>query len=45
MMLLDCALVLFRFYEKKTGRLEDYSEIGKEVGEILKSKSNNSYKR
>ena len=34
-----------RFYEKKTGRLEDYSEIGKEVGEILKSKSNNSYKR
>ena len=34
-----------RFYEKKTGRVEDYSEIGKEVGEILKSKSNNSYKR
>ncbi|MDC3179919.1 hydroxymethylbilane synthase [Candidatus Pelagibacter sp.] len=34
-----------RFYEKKTGRLEDYSEIGKEVGEILKSKSKNSYKR
>ena len=36
---------LERFYEKKTGRLEDYSKIGKEVGEILKSKSNNSYKR
>ncbi len=36
---------LERFYEKKTGRLEDYSEIGKEVGEILKSKSSNSYKR
>ena len=34
-----------RFYEKKIGRIEDYSEIGKEVGEILKSKSNNSYKR
>ena len=34
-----------RFYEKKTGRVEDYNEIGKEVGEILKSKSNNSYKR
>ena len=34
-----------RFYEKKTGRLKDYSGIGKEVGEILKSKSNNSYKR
>ena len=34
-----------RFYEKKIGRVEDYSEIGKEVGEILKSKSNNSYKR
>ena len=34
-----------RFYEKKTGKVEDYSEIGKEVGEILKSKSNNSYKR
>ncbi len=34
-----------RFYEKKTGRVEDYSEIGREVGEILKSKSNNSYKR
>ena len=36
---------LERFYEKKTGRLEDYNEIGKEVGEILKSKSSNSYKR
>ena len=34
-----------RFYEKKTGRLVNYSEIGKEVGEILKSKSSNSYKR
>ena len=34
-----------RFYEKKTGRVEDYSKIGREVGEILKLKSNNSYKR
>jgi len=34
-----------RYYEKKTGRLENYSKIGKEVGEILKSKSSNSYKR
>ena len=36
---------LERFYEKKTGRVEDYSEIGKEVGKILKSKSRNSYRR
>ena len=36
---------LERFYEKKTGKVEDYSEIGIEVGEILKSKSSNSYKR
>ena len=36
---------LERFYEKKTGRVEDYSEIGKEVGKILKSKSSNSYRR
>ena len=34
-----------RYYEKKTDRLENYSKIGKEVGEILKSKSSNSYKR
>ena len=34
-----------RFYEKKTGRVEDYSKIGREVGKILKLKSNNSYKR
>ncbi len=34
-----------RFYEKKTGKVEDFSEIGREVGQILKTKSNNSYKR
>ncbi len=36
---------LERFYEKKTGKLEEYIGIGKEVGEILKLKSNNSYKK
>jgi len=34
-----------RFYEKKTGKVEDFSQIGTEVGQILKIKSNNSYKR
>ncbi len=34
-----------RFYEKKTGKAEDFSQIGREVGQILKMKSNNSYKR
>ncbi len=34
-----------RFYEKKTGKAEDFSQIGTEVGQILKTKSNNSYKR
>ena len=34
-----------RFYEKKTGKLEEFSQIGREVGQILKTKSNNSYKR
>ena len=29
----------------KTGKAEDFSEIGREVGQILKTKSNNSYKR
>ena len=36
---------LKRYYEKKTGKLEDFNEIGREVGQILKTKSNNSYKR
>ena len=34
-----------RFYEKKTSKVEKFREIGKEIGQILKTKSNNSYKR
>ena len=34
-----------RFYEKKIGNLKEFKEIGKEVGILLKTKSNNSYKR
>jgi len=34
-----------RFYEKKTGKVENFNQIGREVGQILKTKSNNSYKR
>ena len=34
-----------RFYEKKTGKAVDFSQIGRELGQILKTKSNNSYKR
>ena len=34
-----------RFYEKKTGSLEDFKQIGTEVGQKLKKKSNNSYKK
>ena len=34
-----------RFYEKKIGNINDYKQLGKEVGKILKAKSNNSYKR
>ncbi len=34
-----------RFYEKKTEKIEKFNEIGKKIGEILKIKSNNSYKR
>ena len=33
-----------RFYEKKSSKVEDAKELGKEVGEILKIKSKNSYK-
>ncbi len=33
-----------RFYEKKSSKIENAKELGKEVGEILKKKSNNSYK-
>tara|TARA_B100001175_G_scaffold10215_1_gene8029 strand:- start:775 stop:1692 length:918 start_codon:yes stop_codon:yes gene_type:complete len=34
-----------RFYEKKSCKIENAKELGKEVGQILKKKSNNSYKR
>ena len=34
-----------RFYEKKSSNLNEYKELGKEVGTLLKTKSNNSYKR
>ena len=34
-----------RFYEKKTDRLENFKKLGNEIGQILKKKSNNSYKR
>jgi Porphobilinogen deaminase len=34
-----------RFYEKKVGNLNEFKELGKKVGILLKTKSNNSYKR
>ena len=34
-----------RFYEKKFSKIENAKILGKEVGEILKKKSNNSYKK
>ncbi len=34
-----------RFYEKKSSKIENAITLGKEVGQILKAKSNNSYKR
>ena len=34
-----------RFYEKKSSRVENSKKLGKEVGQLLKSKSNNSYKK
>ncbi len=34
-----------RFYEKKIGNLNEFKELGKKVGILLKTKSNNSYKR
>ena len=34
-----------RFYEKKIEKIDKFREIGKEIGQILKAKSNNSYKR
>ena len=34
-----------RFYEKKSSKIENGIELGKEIGRILKMKSNNSYKK
>ena len=34
-----------KFYEKKLGKSENAKELGHEVGELLKKKSNNSYKK
>jgi hydroxymethylbilane synthase len=34
-----------RFYEKKSSKIENAKELGIEVGQILKKKSNNSYKK
>ena len=34
-----------RFYEKKTSEIENAEELGKEIGKILKKKSNNTYKK
>ena len=34
-----------RFYEKKFSKIENAKLLGKEVGQILKTKSNNSYKK
>ena len=34
-----------RFYEKKTSNIERFKELGSEIGQILKTKSNNSYKK
>jgi len=34
-----------RFYEKKSSKIENAKELGKEVGLILKTKSNNNYKK
>ncbi len=34
-----------RFYEKKSSKIENAKELGKDVGQILKTKSNNTYKK
>ena len=34
-----------RFYEKKSAETEKAKELGKQVGQILKTKSKNSYKK
>ena len=34
-----------RYYEKKSSNMNNAKELGKDVGQILKTKSNNSYKK
>ena len=34
-----------RFYEKKSSNINNANDLGKDVGQILKKKSNNSYKK
>ena len=34
-----------RFYEKKSDRINKFKEVGKQIGQNLKIKSNNSYKK
>jgi hydroxymethylbilane synthase len=34
-----------RFYEKKSCKIEKGEELGKEIGQILKTKSNYTYKK
>ena len=34
-----------RFYEKKTFKVDQYKQLGKEIGKVLKEKSKNSYKK
>jgi len=34
-----------RFYEKKSDSSENFKKLGNEIGQILKIKSNNSYKK
>ena len=33
------------FYEKKSGQIDKFKEIGKQIGQNLKMQSNNSYKK
>tara|TARA_Y100001970_G_scaffold55315_1_gene70063 strand:+ start:2063 stop:2980 length:918 start_codon:yes stop_codon:yes gene_type:complete len=36
---------LKRYYEKRSEKIEKFKEIGNKIGQILKKKSNNSYKK
>ena len=37
--------ITFEEIEKKTGKIDEYKNLGTEIGIILKQKSKNSYKR